>query len=75
MEGATADGGVFDALEGRSSVRGYLDCPVPQQLVERILTAAARAPSGNNSQPWRVHVLTGSAQGRLGDNTPIEEVH
>jgi nitroreductase len=40
---------------------------VTRQLVERILTAAARAPSGNNSQPWRVHVLTGSARARLGN--------
>ena len=63
--GATVDSGALDALEGWSSVRGYLDRPVPRQLVERILTAAARAPNGNNGQPWRVHVLTGS--GRLGD--------
>jgi nitroreductase len=65
--GATVDSGALDALEGRSSVRGYLDRPVPRQLVERILTAAARAPSGNNSRPWRVHVLTGSARARIGD--------
>jgi nitroreductase len=65
--GATVDSRALDALEGRSSVRGYLDRPVRQQLVERILTAAARAPSGNSSQPWRVHVLTGSARARLGD--------
>ena len=65
--GATVDVGVLDALEGRSSIRGYLDRPVPRQLVERILTAAARAPSGNNSQPWRVHVLTGPARVKLGD--------
>ena len=65
--GATADGGALDALEGRSSVHGYLDCPVARPVVERILTAAARAPSGNNSQPWRVHVLTGSARTRPSD--------
>ncbi len=65
--GATVDGNVLDALEGRSSVRGYLDRPVPRHLVEQILTIAARAPSGNNSQPWRVHVLTGPAQARLGN--------
>ena len=66
-EGATVHGGAFDALESRSSVRGYLDRPVSRQLIERILTAAARAPSGNNSQPWRVHVLTGPARVRLGE--------
>ena len=65
--GETAGGGVLDALEGRTSARGYLNRLVPRQLVERILAAAARAPSGNNSQPWRVHVLTGRARTRLGD--------
>ncbi len=58
---------VFKALESRTSTRGYLDRPVPLQTVERILQAASRAPSGNNSQPWRVHVLTGAARDRLGD--------
>ncbi len=55
------------ALESRSAVRGYLDRPVSRQVIDTILTAAARAPSGNNSQPWRVHVLTGQAKDRLGD--------
>ena len=66
-DGATVDGGVHDAVEGRLSVFGYLDRPVPRPLIERILTVAARATSGNNSQPWRVHILTGPAQARLGD--------
>ena len=61
----TGSGSVTAALESRSAVRGYLDRPVPQQVLEAILTAAARAPSGNNSQPWRVHVLTGAARDRL----------
>ena len=57
---------VLEALESRTSARGYLDRPVPLETVERILKAAARAPSGNNTQPWRVHVLTGAARDRLG---------
>ncbi len=61
------NGSVIAALESRSAVRGYLDRPVPRSVVEAILTAAARAPSGNNSQPWLVHVLTGAAKDRLGD--------
>jgi nitroreductase len=28
---------------------------------------AARAPSGTNTQPWKVHVLTGAAKKRLSD--------
>jgi nitroreductase len=58
---------VLGAIESRRSVRGFLGRPVPPPLVERILAAAARAPSANNSQPWRVHVLTGAGRQRLTD--------
>jgi nitroreductase len=34
-------------------------------MVRTILGVAARAPSGNNTQPWRVHVLVGAAKERL----------
>ncbi len=63
----TTDNPVLDAIAGRRSVRGFLDRPVPRSTVELIIAAAARAPSGTNTQPWRVHVLTGAARGRLID--------
>jgi len=56
---------VYDALYGRKSVRAFLPDPVPRPAIERILAAAARAPSGNNVQPWRVRVLQGAARDRL----------
>ena len=65
-DGAWPAADVLDALESRFSVRGHLHRPVPCAAIETILTAAARAPSGNNSQPWRVHVLTGAAREGLG---------
>lgn len=52
---------VADALETRSSIRAYLDEPVPLETVTRILELASRAPSGTNMQPWQVIVLTGEA--------------
>jgi nitroreductase len=33
---------------------------VPKQTLERVLSAAAWAPSGSNIQPWRAYVLTGA---------------
>jgi nitroreductase len=60
--GATA---VDAAITSRRSVRAFLDTPVPQQVVCDILRVAARAPSGTNTQPWRVTVLTGAARERL----------
>lgn len=56
---------VLDAIASRRSVRGFLPDPVPRETIERILTAATRAPSGTNMQPWRVRVLTGAAKARL----------
>lgn len=49
------------AILARRSVRAFLDTPVDMALVRHILEVAARAPSGTNTQPWQVHVMTGSA--------------
>ena len=38
---------------------------MPRALLEEILVVASRAPSGTNTQPWQVHVLTGAARARL----------
>ncbi|MCK6375884.1 nitroreductase [Zoogloea sp.] len=58
----------FDALvHARKSTRAFLPTPVPRAVVEDILRLAARAPSGNNIQPWRVHVASGAVLGRLVD--------
>lgn len=56
---------VFEALATRRSLRGFLPTPVPRESLERILTAAARAPSGSNIQPWRVRVTQGAEKARL----------
>lgn len=56
---------VLEALATRRSVRAFRPDPVPREAVERILRAAAQAPSGSNIQPWRVIVLTGAARDRL----------
>lgn len=50
---------VSEAVERRVSIRGFLDRPVPGEVVKDILVRAARAPSGGNLQPWRVYALTG----------------
>ncbi len=55
------------AVAARHSVRAFLPKAVPQALLDHILTVAARAPSGTNLQPWRVHILTGASRQRLVD--------
>jgi len=46
-------------VASRRSVRAFLPTPVPRATIERILAVASRAPSGTNTQPWKVYVLTG----------------
>ena len=53
------------AITSRHSIRAYRSDPVPRHDIERILEVAARAPSGTNTQPWKVYVLTGGAKQRL----------
>ena len=56
---------VDHAITSRRSIRAFLPTPVPRALLEEILVVASRAPSGTNTQPWQVHVLTGAARARL----------
>ena len=58
---------VDQAIVRRRSVRAFLDTPVDLLMVKEILEVASRAPSGTNTQPWRVYVLTGDAKTRLSD--------
>jgi nitroreductase len=56
---------VDDAIHSRKSVRRFLPTAVNESVVRHILDVSARAPSGNNVQPWRVYVLAGEQRSRL----------
>ncbi|HET8869621.1 MAG TPA: nitroreductase [Aquabacterium sp.] len=58
---------VDHAITTRRSIRRFLSKPVPRETIEEILKVASRAPSGTNTQPWRVHVLTGASRQSLVD--------
>jgi nitroreductase len=47
------------AITSRRSLRAFLPTPVPRETIEDMLRVASRAPSGTNTQPWKVYVLTG----------------
>lgn len=56
------------AIASRFSCRAFLrDRPVARADIEHILDVAARAPSGTNTQPWKVYVLQGAARDTLAD--------
>jgi nitroreductase len=56
---------VRDAIATRRTTRAFLPAAVPLETITRILSLAARAPSGGNLQPWKVYVLTGEARAEL----------
>ena len=51
-----------EAIVSRRSVRAFLPTPVDRELIRTILAVASRAPSGTNTQPWKVYVLSGNAK-------------
>jgi nitroreductase len=55
------------AITTRRSIRAFLPTPVAREDIEAILQVASRAPSGTNTQPWKVYVLTGAIKERLSD--------
>lgn len=61
-----ADPASVDAAIGsRFSARAFLDKPVDQAVLMDILDLAGRAPSGTNTQPWKVYVLQGAKRDAL----------
>ncbi|WAU75916.1 nitroreductase [Acinetobacter sp. TR3] len=56
---------VDDAITTRHSVRAFLDTPVATETIKDILNVAARAPSGTNTQPWKVYVVTGQKRAEM----------
>ncbi len=48
---------LHEVIAARRDVRRYRPDPVPHDVLERVLTAAHRAPSVGHSQPWRFVVV------------------
>lgn len=58
---------VSEAILSRRSIRAFLDKPVATDLITKIITQSARAPSGGNLQPWYIDVVTGDSHKKLLD--------
>ncbi len=56
---------VDSVIRSRRSIRGFLSTPVPKETILEILESAARAPSGTNTQPWNVIVVSGAKKEEL----------
>ena len=53
------------AIASRRSIRAFLPTPVAAEDIAQILRVAARAPSGTNTQPWKVYVMQGERKQQL----------
>ncbi|MCU0761425.1 MAG: nitroreductase [Hydrogenophaga sp.] len=58
---------VEQAITSRMSARAFLPRAVPRETVRHLLEVASRAPSGTNTQPWKVYVLQGGHRDTLVD--------
>ena len=56
---------VDHAITSRMSARAFTQQAVSRELITEILQVASRAPSGTNTQPWKVYVLQGASRDAL----------
>ncbi|HNS62220.1 MAG TPA: nitroreductase family protein, partial [Anaerolineales bacterium] len=60
-------------MRTRRSVRRFKSDPVPDSVIETILTTATFAPSAHNRQPWRFVVVTNSfVRAKLADAMAVD---
>ena len=56
---------VEHAITSRMSVRAFTPQVVSKETISHLLEVASRAPSGTNTQPWKVYVLQGASRDAL----------
>ncbi len=52
---------VYEAMSTLRAVRRLKTDPIPTDVLNRVLQAAAWAPTGGNAQPWRIVLVTDPA--------------
>jgi nitroreductase len=52
---------VYEAMSTLRAVRRLKPDPIPTDVLNRVLQAAAWAPTGGNAQPWRIVLVTDAA--------------
>lgn len=55
---------VTEAIRKRRAVRTYTDQPVPDDVLDRLLSLALRAPTGSGAQAWSMLVVRDEARRR-----------
>ena len=63
----------YEAVETRRTVRDFLPDPVPQEVLDRCLDAALKAPSSSNLQPWEFVILKSEAAKKQGEAVCLDQ--
>ncbi|TLM78794.1 MAG: hypothetical protein FDZ70_03895 [Actinobacteria bacterium] len=64
-----------EVLSARHSCREFTTEPVPREAVDRLVAAAAAAPSSMNAQPTRLHFVSGERRQLLGEVMALTTRH
>ena len=66
MTPSVLDAAIVDAaISSRMAVRAFTSQAVARETIADVLKVASRAPSGTNTQPWKVYVLQGDSRDQL----------
>jgi nitroreductase len=58
---------ISNFLASRRSTRDFLPTPIPQELLEQVLTDALTAPSWSNTRPFMIAVAEGEVKERISE--------
>jgi len=56
---------LYEAMSTLRAVRRLRSDPIPEDVLQRVLTAATWAPTGGNRQPWRIVAVRDPAKKRV----------
>ena len=54
-------------MASRRSTRDFLSTPVPEELIDEVITDALTAPSWSNTRPFKIAIATGEQKERIGN--------
>ena len=58
---------VSEFLASRRSTRDFLDKPIPEEILNQILTDALTSPSWSNTRPFKIAIASGDSKDRISD--------
>ena len=64
---------ILEAISHRQSIRAFEKKQVNKDIIDKILSTASFAPSGGNTQPWKIYVLSLEKMKTL-ENSVLKEI-